>query len=175
MQLEAHQDYKEILPVIFIGILGFKLFPWNHSPSHLFIMDEKTKEKAFDMFEWHLVELPKFRKTEDEVKTDEERWIYLFKNAAKLGYVPPCLEQLKATEKAMEVLDRHMWSKEELEAFERMLHSERVQRSVMETARAEGEAKRNKEIAKQMLSKGLDICLIKDVTGLSDAEIEEIK
>jgi predicted transposase/invertase (TIGR01784 family) len=187
LQLEAKQDYKEILPVIFVGILGFKLFKWNHSTSHLFITDQKTGEIAFDTFEWHIVELPKFKKTENEIKTDEERWLYLLKNAATLNYMPPCLEKLKATEHAMEVLDRHLWSNEEMEVFERVLHAERVQRSVMETAISEGELKGRAEgeqvgelkgrqvVAKQMLVKGLAVDLIRDVTGLSEEEIKKIK
>ena len=187
LQLEAKQDYKEILPVIFIGILGFKLFKWNHSPSHLFITDQKTNEKAFDTFEWHIVELPKFKKTENEVKNDEERWLYLLKNAATLNYVPPCLEQLKETEHAMEVLDRHLWSKEEMEVFERVLHAERVQRSVMETAKAEGlaqgeqkgrvqgELEGKRVVVKQMLAEGLPVNLIAKVTGMSEEEIKKIK
>ena len=179
LQLEAKQDYKEILPVIFVGILGFKLFKWHHSPSHLFITDQKTNEKAFDTFEWHIVELPKFKKTENEVKNDEERWLYLLKNAATLNYVPPCLEQLKETDRAMEVLDKHLWSKEEMEVFERVLHAERVQRSVMETAKAEslaqGELEGKRVVAKQMLVEGLPINLIVKVTGLTEEEIKNIK
>lgn len=183
LQLEANQNYKEILPVIFIGILGFKLFTWNHNPSHLFIIDQKTKEKAFDTFEWHIVELPKFKKTENEIKTDEERWIYLLKNAATLNYMPPCLEELKETEHAMEILDRNLWSKEEMEIFERVLHAERVHRSVMETAvtegmakgKAEGELEGRRVVAKQMLTEGLAIKLITKVTGLNEEEIKNLK
>ena len=179
LQLDVKQDYKEIMPVIFLGILGFKLFPWKHYLSHLLITDQITKEQAFDVCEWHIVELPKFKKTETEVVTDADRWLYLFKNAADLSSVPTCLEKAKETEHAMEILDRHLWSKEDVERFERALHAERVQRSVMETAgqigEERGEQKKTIAVAKQMLVEGLPVNLISKVTGMSEEEIKKIK
>lgn len=93
------------------------------------------------------------------------------KSAADLASVPPCLEKSKEAGHAMEVLDRHMWSKEEVERFERVLHAERVQRSVMETALI----KEKCAIAKQMLAEELDTSLIAKVTGLSEEAIKNLK
>ncbi|HEY4712828.1 MAG TPA: hypothetical protein VIH30_01085, partial [Aquirhabdus sp.] len=109
--------------------------------------------------------------------------MFLFKNAVELDHVPASLKACEETNVALTVLDKHLWAKKDLDAYERILDAERVARSVFETAaekreakgRAEGERVKALAIAKQMLAEGLAIGMIQKFTGLSVEQIEALK
>ena len=52
------------------------------------LMDEETKEIFYEKLSLMYIELPKFSKKLDEVKTFFEQWIYLIKNMHRLKNVP---------------------------------------------------------------------------------------
>ena len=51
----------------------------------------------------------------------------------------------------------------------------KIENSIKKELREEGQKERNVEIAKNMLSKSMDIKLISEITGLTKDEIEKIK
>ena len=51
----------------------------------------------------------------------------------------------------------------------------KIENSIKKELREEGQKERNIEIAKNMLSKSMDIKLISEITGLMEDEIEKIK
>ena len=51
----------------------------------------------------------------------------------------------------------------------------KIENSIKKELREEGQKERNVEIAKNMLSKSMDIKLISEITGLMEDEIEKIK
>lgn len=87
-------DYK-LSGVYFVGILDFELRgekekkgKYIHS---VVLMEKETKEVFYDKLEFKFVEVPKFNKTEEQLKTILDKWIYFFKYLHTLEDIPETL------------------------------------------------------------------------------------
>lgn len=56
------------------------------------LMDTHTKEVFYDKLTYIYLEMPKFRKTEQELVTDFDKWLYAIKNLATLMERPAALQ-----------------------------------------------------------------------------------
>jgi predicted transposase/invertase (TIGR01784 family) len=201
-QLEAGQTYNKILPVIFIGVIDFELFRTPTCLSHHLVLNKDSHEHAIKEIEFHFIELPKFKKTIEQLETETDKWIFFLDKAEDFSMVPSELKNPIAVKDALNVLDRGTWSKEDLMQYEKALDDERVAQSVLRTAqedgRAEGKAegraegrtegrtegraegekigmeKEKFEVAKKMISKGLSIDTICEITGLNHEEVKAL-
>ena len=93
--------------------------------------------------------------------------------------------------KAYAELDKFHWSDNEIKAYDQELKNQMDFEGIMAAAKEEGELRgieKGKlegelegklegklEIAKNMLNKGLELSLIKEITGLSEQEIQALK
>ncbi len=177
-QLGKGQNYSKLKPVVFLGVVNFKIFEGNEVITRHLSMNQSTQRNDLKQMEFNFIELPKFNKTEEELTTLTDQWLYFLKNAEKLETIPKSVtsEHLLS---AYQTLEEHSWSKEELEVYEYWMMKEHTYENALETAKlvskAEGEAHKANEIAFTMLKKGVDIDLISEFTGLSLKEIEQIK
>ncbi|MDR1103498.1 MAG: Rpn family recombination-promoting nuclease/putative transposase, partial [Tannerella sp.] len=57
------------------------------------LSDTETKNVFYDRLTFVYLELPKFDKTEDELETLLDKWMYVFKNLAKLNDRPKALRE----------------------------------------------------------------------------------
>ena len=76
--------------VYFIALLEFTLEE-NTGEQYLHdlcLMDKQTKKIFYDKLEYKFIELPKFTKTETELSTDLDRWLFLLKNLVKMDKMP---------------------------------------------------------------------------------------
>lgn len=169
-QLDAGENYHQLKPVIFIGILDFEYLQNHHYLSRHLILDADTHEHKLKDLEFTFIELPKFDKTEDELQTLTDKWIYFIKNAEDLELIPAGVtdEGLKS---AYEEADRHTWTKEELEEYEyaRMRETDEITREMLVDENA------RKEVAKKAIGKGSDNDFIADITGLTLEQIQELR
>ena len=69
-----------------IGILNFCIDEGNadYMRREVKLMDTHTKEVFYDKLTYIYLEMPKFRKTEQELVTDFDKWLYAIKNLATL-------------------------------------------------------------------------------------------
>ncbi|HEV2601551.1 MAG TPA: Rpn family recombination-promoting nuclease/putative transposase [Candidatus Babeliales bacterium] len=173
-QLAKKENYEELVPVIFIGVLDFALFNNNpHYVSHHFILDSKTHAHELKHLEFHFIELKKFNKEVDEDSSIIDKWIYFFKHAATLQKIPSSLKNPEIKE-AFDVLERGNWSLAELEAYDRYLDERRSYAGKIQYAEEKAEEKKALEIAKNLLDI-LDISTIATKTGLSVEQIKKLK
>jgi predicted transposase/invertase (TIGR01784 family) len=173
-QLVKGNDYAQLVPVIFVGVLDFTLFQDDDAYlSHHRIVNTKTQFCSLRHLEFHFIELPKFNKTEHELHTIIDQWVYLLKNAAQLDEVPA---QIKTREvyDAFDVLQQGAFSRDELDRYEKELDDIRVERSVLRTAREEGGLEEKLSTARRMLGR-YGINEITEITGLEIAVIEELQ
>ena len=168
-QLKEGTSYGHLMPVIFVGVLNFNLFPETDYLSHHIVVDTKTKVNNLKHLEWHFIELPKFDKKLEDIDTIADKWIYLLKNAQDLRMIPDELKKPAALAEAMEVLERHRWSDADLYDYEKYWDNERSKKSQLETALLD----QSIEIAKKMLG-SLPKEKIAEITGLTVEEIEEL-
>jgi predicted transposase/invertase (TIGR01784 family) len=180
-QLKNRQDYENLVPVIFIGILDFNHIESANYVSHHRILNIETQICSLRHLEFYFIELKKFNKELEEISTILDKWIYFLKNAADLERIPASLSEPELKE-AFDILEQSQWSTAELEAQERCLDAIRSQADQIKTARIEGkeegreEGREEKaiEIALQLLDV-LDAATIAKKTGLTIDQVEQLK
>jgi len=179
----------ELKAVYTVGILGF-CFAEHQNDKNFFhhevqLMETKKKQVFYDKLTYIYLELPKFKKTEDEIETRFEKWLYVLKNLHNFENRPPKLEE-RIFAKLFDVAEIAAFSRDERQAYEDSLKHLRDMTNVIETARlegkeegrAEGEAKgrlaEKLEIARSLLNL-LDDETIAEKTGLSLNEIAKLR
>ena len=170
---------RDIIPVIVISICDHKIFG-DEVPCVSFhrTTEEETNECHLFLLKYLFIELPKFIKTEEELKTIEDDWIYFFKHSSELKEVPKNIRDENVIE-AYKEIEQFNWSTEEYDAYVRASMTLDSELTKIETAFEEGKAEGREEekiqIIKNLLSSGLDIKTMSESTGLSESEVEKLK
>jgi predicted transposase/invertase (TIGR01784 family) len=181
-------DFK-LKSVYTIGILDF-VFAEDEDDQEVFhhevkLVDQNTHKVFYNKLIYIYLEMPKFKKTEEELETNFDKWLYVLKNLEQLTNRPAKLQE-KVFAKLFEQAELANYSEQEYREYEQSLKVYRDLNNVINTAydegetkgiekgRIEGEIKKAKEIAHSMLSKGLEIKLICEITHLSKEEIEQL-
>ena len=184
-QLQNRQQYLEIMPVVFVGILDFELFQGTDCISHHKILNTKSFKCDLTHLEFHFIELPKFKKTLEQLQTVEEKWLYLLRHASELQKIPTQLKNPFELEEAFETLEQGNMSPEELYAYDRFIDAQRVEFDVLLSAKEkgleeglqkglqEGEKKAKLAIAQQLLQH-MDVKHVAKLTGLSVQEVQAL-
>ncbi len=173
-QLDASENYYKLKPVIFIGILNFEYMQNPNYLSRHLILDAETQEHKLKDLEFSFIELPKFNKTEQELTTLVEKWIFFIKNAENLTVIPKNLDD-EGLEIAYQEADRHTWTKEELEEYEyaRMRETDEIARELLVEEKAKMQEKL--DIAKKMILAGSEDDFIYQITNLTVEQIEQLR
>ena len=113
--------YQDLKAVTFLAITEFTLFPnKNAYLSHHHMMDQETHERDLKDFSFSFLELPKFKKSKDDLITMTEKWAYFFKHAAETEERD--LDEITGDDfiikRAYEELNRYSWSVEELRTYD---------------------------------------------------------
>ena len=177
--LKKKEEYKENKRVITINIVNFDMFKEGPYHEKIELRREYKNILLTNKLEIHFIQLSKFLKEGQEEK-DKKMWQWLTficdKNRKEVERV---MKENKEIEKANEELE-YLTGDDAVRriAFLRE-KAERDYISNMSGAREEGieegEKKKTIEIAKEMLAKGIEIELIKEITKLSEEELENIK
>ena len=165
-QLDASENYYKLKPVIFIGILNFDYLQSDNYLSRHLILDAETQEHKLKDLEFSFIELTKFKKTEKELQTLVDKWVYFIKNAVNLDVIPNNIND-EGLKSAYIEADRHTWTKQELEEYEYALMRENddIAREMFV------EENKAKLIAKNAINMGLDDKLISELTDLNIKQI----
>jgi len=191
-QLKASEDYSLLSKAIGIHILNFTSIPDVKKYHNVFHITEKESGlKYFKDLELHTIELKKFSDNPREefsdlisrIKTKLDIWAAFLTryDLLKADNLPQSLDN-QNLKKAISVLDVMNFSDQERDAYEDHLKWLRIEMNTLKKAEAKGRAeglaegakKRNTEIARNLLSDGLDIKLIARATGLSEEEISNL-
>jgi predicted transposase/invertase (TIGR01784 family) len=82
----------ELKAVYMVGILDFTLFEDEDDEDYfiemIYLARERTKARYSKKLNFIFVELPKFKKTIEELETNVDRWLYCLKNLAVLDSRP---------------------------------------------------------------------------------------
>ena len=81
----------------------------------------------------------------------------------------------KEIKKALEILDEMSMNEKEWEEYQSRFMAELDYNSGIATARADGEKAGKIEIAKKLIKMGMELKQIREITGLSIEELENIK
>ncbi|MCI4626118.1 MAG: PD-(D/E)XK nuclease family transposase [Candidatus Magnetoovum sp. WYHC-5] len=167
-QLEKGTDYTKLNQVIFIGVMDFELCEGSDYITKHLILNTSTYKQELPDLEFDFIELPKFQKTEQQLQTIEDKWIFFIKNAENLTLMPKSADFIELKE-AYDMADKMIWSKEELDIYDYWLMKEQDERGAIEYSFFEGE----KEGEKKGLIKGKEEGLIEGLTkGKEEGLIE---
>ncbi len=184
-QLHGGKHYSTLVPVIFVGILDFKVFENQNYLTHHLILDTETHEHALKHLSFHFIELVKFNKKLEELTTVLDKWIYFLRHAEDLKKIPTKLNDSILSE-AFDVLEQGNWSTQELFAYDAYLDTIRTTASQIESAKrigkedghvkgkADGKREEKIAIARELLDV-LDVETIAKKTKLTIHEVEELK
>ncbi len=175
-QLNKGKDYQDLLPVIFVGIVNFALFDELDSNnkgvyknkevmSHYSMRNDETGELLKGSRQkLHYIELPKFDKTLDQLKTDTDKWFYFLKYANTLDDIPKPLQTLQ---EAFNILDALQWSDADLQDYTVEQKAADRERRQQEGSYRQGVQEEKEIVAINAVKNGLDDKIIIALTGLS--------
>ena len=175
--------------VYVVALLNYKMrdeaFDTLDTIHTIALMDTKT-HKVFNaklMFKY--VEVGCFDKTEDELTSLSDKWMYVLKNLSRLDNRPAALRE-KIFSKLFAAASVARFTPMELREYEDSLKAYRDIKNSLDTAkeqgreeglakgRAEGRAEGIATVAKTMYAKGMDIDVIASMTGLTKDEVERL-
>lgn len=168
-----------------VGLLNFNFAEglddarrWHHEVK---LMEVDTKEVFYDKLTYVYVEIPKFNKTEDELETMYDKWMYVLKNLSSLMSRPAALQERVFT-RLFEQAEISKFNSDELRmyadsvnAFRDIVNAIRsAEKKKFAEGRAEGRAEGLAEVVRAMLAKGMAKDLIAELTGMSVDDINRL-
>lgn len=138
MQITSGEDYIKLKPTVFVGILNFSFFAGTDYLCYHSLLDEKTYENKLKDIRFAFIELPKFKKKEQELKTLIDKWTYFIKNAPKLEVIPDNVDDEGLREAYLDA-DKHKWKKAELIAYDNAAIAEQDERGRVQFAERRAE------------------------------------
>ena len=189
-------DFK-LKGVYTIGILDF-VFPDHEYPQdslrhEVKLVDVDDKHVFYDKLTFLYLEMPKFTKGEEELKTLYDKWLFVLHNLSRLMKRPATLQEHIFT-RLFEQAEIARYTPEERQDYEDSLKVYRDMKNVLDTAELRGREKGRKEgrregrkegieqgtfeerrkNAKAMKALGLPLETIVKVTGMSADDIDKL-
>lgn len=191
-----HWDYH-LEDVYTVGVLNF-VFPGNEYPADSFRHEIKLKDVEdnhvfYDKLTFLYLEMPKFTKTEDELETMFDKWMFVLHNLGRLLDRPKALQD-RVFQKLFDQAEIARYSESERRQYFESQKEYWDYYSTMQTAlnkglaqgraeglakgraegRAEGKAEAIRENARRMKTDGLSVEQIAKYTGLTLDEIDSL-
>ena len=176
-----------------IGILNFE-FPNNEYAPDSYRHEIKLKDVEdhhvfYDKLTFIYLEMPKFNKTEDELETMFDKWMFVLRNLSRLMERPVALQD-RVFKKLFEQAEIAKYSVEERRQYEASQKEYWDYTSTLETAELKGEKKgeiigekkgiikgekkKAIDVAKRMKTDGLPVEMIAKYTELPPEQIEKL-
>jgi predicted transposase/invertase (TIGR01784 family) len=138
-------DWDFSLSEVFtVGILDFVFSDddqteWSEDKEvrHVVNLKDQKCRVFYDKLTFIYLEMPNFTKTEDELETSYDKWLYVLKNLATLTNRPSKLQE-KIFQRLFETAEIAKFSPEEKEQYEESLKSYRDLKNVIDTSFDEG-------------------------------------
>ena len=172
-----------------VGVLNFK-FPGDEYPADKYRHEIKLKDVEdnhggpatilstsqppfYEKLTFVYLEMPKFNKTEDELVTMFDKWMFVLRNLSRLLDRPKALQD-RVFDRLFEQAEIAKYSPEERREYEVSVKNYWDYNSTMRTAATNASNERAKKIALNMKADGMTAELIAKYTGLTAEEIEAL-
>jgi predicted transposase/invertase (TIGR01784 family) len=184
-------DFK-LSAVYLVGILDFVFAEDKDGTEvcHRVQLKDQVNRVFYDKLMLIYLEMPKFQKTEAELETTFDKWLYVLKHLPHLTDRPAKLQE-RVFSKLLEAAEIGKFNREELAEYENSLKHYRDMKNVVDTAKVEGRAEGlaegraegkvegkiegKIEVARNLLQEKLPLSLIAKATGLSEEEIAALQ
>lgn len=185
-------DWNYKLDAVYsIGVLDFVFdeHKQNGDILHFIELKDQKCEVFYEKLKFIYIELPKFKKSQHELKTHFDKWLYVFTHLQNLQTRPKALQE-RVFKKLFEAAEIATFSEHDRKEYEQSLKIYRDLKNVVDTARGEGRLEgrmegrmegkhegrmeEKNEIARKLKNSGVAIELIVQTTGLSKEVIEKL-
>ncbi len=170
-----------------VGILDFIFADHKDDENLLHYVELKNQncDVFYDKLKFIYLELPKFKKTEAELESHFDKWLFVLTHLSKLSSRPVALQE-KVFEKLFAAAEIARFTPEERRAYETSLKYYRDIKNVVDTSLEEGLKKGMQEgiekgrketiqeIASNMKLAGFANSDIAKCTGLSEGDVEQL-
>ena len=161
-----------------VGILDFTFDDYETEPEksevvHTIKLKNQNGKTFYDKLTYIYLEMPNFSKTESDLNTRLDKWLYFIKHLEDFQTIPTIFKDEVFT-KAFEKAELAKFNQTELDSYENSLKTYRDLKAVIDTAFDEGKIERTVEIAKSAKQMGLSTADIIKLTGLSKDEIKKL-
>ena len=126
-----------------------------------------------DKIEIHFIQIPKFKKQRKDMKTKLDMWMEFISQIDKEG-VENAMSKNKEIKKAQEEYEYLTGEENERRIAFLMDKAIRDEKSAYVDGKQDGERKKQREIAKKMKERGIEIKEIEEITGLNKKQIEDL-
>ena len=182
----------DLKAVYTVGILNFS-FPdqpdQDRYVREVQLMDTTTYEIFYDKLTFTYLEVDRFHKSEEELETHFDKWLYILKNLHQLEEIPEKLrdeifiklfnqaEVANLTKEEMRAYDESQkvyWDNYAVMESAKKMAARQGRQEGLEEGRQEGRQEERLMIAQAMKKKSLSLDIIAETTGLSIEEIEQL-
>jgi predicted transposase/invertase (TIGR01784 family) len=140
-QLHEGEDYLQLQPTVSISFLDHVLFPKVNDYHLCFrLLEERQYFPFTGDLEFHILELPKFTKSADELTTELDIWLYFLRHAEKMDTeaLPAALAQHPLAKRAVEELKMLAQTDVDRERYEARRKAQMDYNTGLKVARLEG-------------------------------------
>ena len=164
-----------------VGILNFVFPEDEYSPTcyhhEVKLMDTEDKHVFYDKLTFVYIEMPKFNKTEDELVTMFDKWLFVLRNLSRLMERPAALQERIFT-KLFEQAEIARFTPQDAKEYEESIKIYRDLTNVVNTAERKGrEVGREEEkiaTVRRLHSLGISVDQIAQGTELTVAQVQYI-
>lgn len=185
-QAPKGSDWNFCLKKVYVvALLNYRMsdeaFDSSDTIHTIALMDTKTNKVFNAKLMFKYVEVGRFDKTDDELISLSDKWMFVLKNLSRLDNRPSSLRE-KIFTKLFDAAAIARFTPMELREYEDSLKAYRDIKNSLDTAkeegreegRAEGRAEGVAMVVKNMHAKGMDIDVIASITGLNKDEVESL-
>lgn len=174
-QAKRNEWNFKLSAVYTIGILDFIFDDHKEDQELLHVVQLKDQQNRtfYDKLSYIYIELPKFIKTEKELESRFDKWLYVFRHLSKLQDRPAALQE-KVFEQLFRTAEIAQFTPIERDSYEDSLRSYRDLQNSIDTAEEEGEGRGIKKVAANLKKQGIALDVIIQATGLSEEEIDQL-
>ncbi len=180
-QAPKGSDWNFCLKKVYVvALLNFKMsdeaFDASDTIHTIALMDTKTNKVFNAKLMFKYVEVGRFDKTDEELISLSDKWMFVLKNLSRLNNRPSSLRE-KIFSRLFDAAAIARFTPIELREYEDSLKAYRDIKNSLDTAEAKGREEginiANLAIAKRMLSDGMDMELVLKYTGLTEKQIKK--
>ena len=180
-QAQKGSDWNFCLKKVYVvALLNFKMsdeaFDASDTIHTIALMDTKTNKVFNAKLMFKYVEVGRFDKTDEELTSLSDKWMFVLKNLSRLNNRPSSLRE-KIFSRLFDAAAIARFTPIELREYEDSLKAYRDIKNSLDTAEAKGREEginiANLAIAKRMLSDGMDMELVLKYTGLTEKQIKK--
>ena len=191
-QAEKGDWNYELKFVYCVGILDFKFNEEKQTLGeviHTVELKDQNNQVFYDKLKFVYLEMPHFNKTENELQTRLDKWLYFIKHLENFQNIPEIFKD-EIFVKAFEKAEIAKYTERERIEYEESLKVYRDLKGVIDTAfdegkiegkvegkiegKIEGKVERNFEVAKTLKENGISMEIIIKSTGLSKEQIDKL-